>query len=104
MGCLIALTCHDQEQPHRQCASTQTSRKQILMLVSLVRTPLVALSHRRRQNNIYVKRKEMVRPSKAEKVLGRVEKGVHYLERGVALAHGLYRVGQSLAPLAAAMV
>ena len=45
----------------------------------------------------------MIRPSKAEKVLGRIEKGVHLLERGIAVAHGAYRVGQAVAPLAAAM-
>ena len=45
----------------------------------------------------------MIKPSKAEKVLGRIEKGVHLLERGVAAAHSAYRVGQAIAPIAAAM-
>ena len=48
--------------------------------------------------------KEMIKPSKAEKVLGRIEKGVHLLERGIAVAHGAYRVGQAVAPFAAAML
>ena len=46
----------------------------------------------------------MIKPSKAEKVLGRIEKGVHLLERGIAVAHGVYRVGQAVAPIAAAML
>ena len=46
----------------------------------------------------------MIKPSKAEKVLGRIEKGVHLLERGFAVAHGAYRVGQAIAPFAAAML
>ena len=46
----------------------------------------------------------MIRHSKAEKILGRVEKGVHLFEKGAAVAHGIYRVGQALAPIAAAMV
>ena len=46
----------------------------------------------------------MIKLSTAEKVLGRVEKGVHLLEKGVAIGHGLYRVGQTLAPIAAAML
>ena len=45
----------------------------------------------------------MIKPSKAEKVLGRIEKGVHLLEKGLAVAHGAYRVGQAVAPIAAAM-
>ena len=46
----------------------------------------------------------MNRLSKAEKVLGKTEKAVHLLERGIAVGHGVYRVGQALAPSAAAMV
>ena len=46
----------------------------------------------------------MIKASKAEKVLGRIEKGVHLLEKGIAVGHGIYRVGQALAPIAAAMV
>ena len=45
----------------------------------------------------------MIKLSKAEKILGRVEKGVHLLEKGIAVGHGIYRVGQALAPIAAAM-
>ena len=45
----------------------------------------------------------MLKLSKAEKILGRVEKGVHLLEKGIAVAHGAYRVGQAVAPIAAAM-
>ena len=46
----------------------------------------------------------MIKPSKAEKVLGRIEEGVHLLERGIDVAHGAYRVGQAVAPFAAAML
>ena len=46
----------------------------------------------------------MIRLSKAEKILGKTEKAVHLLERGIAVGHGIYRVGQALAPIAAAMV
>ena len=46
----------------------------------------------------------MRRQTRAQKFLGRVENGVHMLERGAALAHGIYTIGRTLAPLAAAMV
>ena len=46
----------------------------------------------------------MIKLSKAEKILGRVEKGVHLLEKGMSVGHGIYRVGQALAPIAAAMM
>ena len=46
----------------------------------------------------------MLRQSRAERFLGRVEKGVHLLEKGIAVGHGVYRVGQALAPLAAAIL
>ena len=53
---------------------------------------------------IYASRKEMIRQSKAEKILGKTEKAVHLLERGIAVGHGIYRIGQALAPVAAALV
>ena len=49
----------------------------------------------------------MIRQSKANKWLGRVEKGVHLLEKGVAVAHGLHnacKIGQSVAAAAAPLV
>ena len=49
----------------------------------------------------------MIRQSKANKWLGRVEKGVHLLEKGVAVAHTLktaYDVGRTVATAAAPLV
>ena len=49
----------------------------------------------------------MIRPSKAEKILGRVEKGAHLLAKGIAIGHtayNLYKLGSTLAPFAAAML
>ena len=46
----------------------------------------------------------MLKPSIAEKVLAKIERGAHFLERGIAIGQGVYRVGQALVPLAAAMV
>ena len=49
----------------------------------------------------------MIRQSKANKWLGRVEKGVHLLEKGVAVAHTLhnaYQVGRTVAAAAAPLV
>ena len=74
--------------------------RQTPTLVSLVGLIALSLWHQK----IFVKRKEMIRQSRAEKFLGRVEKGVHLLEKGIAVGHDIYRVGQALAPLAAAMV
>ena len=70
-----------------------------------------APSHRKAYRENLALYKAMIRQSKANKWLGRVEKGVHLLEKGVAVAHGLhnaYKIGQavvaSAAPLAAAML
>ena len=46
----------------------------------------------------------MIRPSRVEKVLGRVDRGVHLLQKGIAIGQGVYQIGKALAPLAAAMV
>ena len=46
----------------------------------------------------------MIRQSRAEKVLGRIDRGVHILQKGISIAHGAYTIGRTLAPLAAAMV
>ena len=65
-----------------------------------------APSHRKayRENLALYK---MIRQSKANKWLGRVEKGVHLLEKGVAVAHTLktaYDVGRTVATAAAPLV
>ena len=101
MGCLIALTCEEQHQQQKQCVSTQTSR---------ATDPDACLSRNPFETvppdgwKIYASRKEMIRQSKAEKILGKTEKAVHLLERGIAVGHGIYRIGQALAPVAAALV
>ena len=47
---------------------------------------------------------KMIRPSRAEKVLGRIDRGVHILQKGIAIGQGVYQIGRAIAPLAAAMV
>ena len=49
----------------------------------------------------------MIRQSLANKWLGRAEKGVHLLEKGIAVAHGLktaYDIGKTVATAAAPLV
>ena len=46
-------------------------------------------------------KKKMIRQSRAEKVLGRVDRGVHLLQKGIAIGQGIYQIGKTLAPLAA---
>ena len=50
---------------------------------------------------------QMIRQSKASKWLGRAEKGVHLLEKGIAVAHTLksvYDIGRTVATAAAPLV
>ena len=46
----------------------------------------------------------MIRQSRAEKILGKVDRGVHLLQKGIAIGQGVYQIGRTLAPLAAAMM
>ena len=46
----------------------------------------------------------MIRLSKADKILGKVQSGIQLLEKGYAIGNTLYKVGKTVAPLAAAMV
>ena len=43
----------------------------------------------------------MIRPPRAENVLGRIDRGVHLLQKGIAIGQGVYQIGRTLAPLAA---
>ena len=54
------------------------------------------------QNNS--KEKAMIRQSKAEKVLGRIDRGVHLLQKGINIAQGAYQIGRAAAPYVAAML
>ena len=99
MGCLIALTCSARETAVVS-AHTQTSRH--TDPDACVSRDFEASPPQEWRKSCQKKR--MLKPSKAEQVLGRIEKGVHFLERDIAVAHGTYRVGQALAPIAAAMV
>ena len=46
----------------------------------------------------------MIRQTREEKVLGRVDRGVHIFQKGIAIGQGIYQIGKALAPIAAAMV
>ena len=49
----------------------------------------------------------MIRPSRASKLLERVEQGVHLLEKGIAVAHilkSVYDVGRTVVTAAAPLV
>ena len=101
MGCLITLTCQEGtlEQQQKSSVATQTSRDT---------DPGACWSRPSETHPPHewkiICHKEMIKASKAAKVLGRIEKGVHLLEKGLAVAHGAYRVGQAVAPFAAAML
>ena len=45
-----------------------------------------------------------MRPSRAEKYLKRVDDGIHMLQRGIAIAQGVYQIGRVAAPYVAAML
>ena len=101
MGCLIILTCQEGtlEQQQRSSAATQTSRD--TDPGACLSRPFETHPPHEWKNFRY---REMIKASRAAKVLGRIEKGVHLLEKGLAVAHGAYRVGQAVAPFAAAML
>ena len=46
----------------------------------------------------------MIRQSRAEKVLGRVDRGIHMLQKGISIAQGAYQIGRVAAPYVAAMM
>ena len=45
-----------------------------------------------------------MRPSRAERVLKRVDNGIHMLQRGISIAQGAYQTGRVAAPYVAAML
>ena len=53
---------------------------------------------------MFASSKRMIRQTRAQTIFGRVENGVHMLEKGIALGNSIYQIGRTLAPLAAAMV
>ena len=46
----------------------------------------------------------MIRQSRAEKMLGRVDRGIHMLQKGISIAQGAYQIGRVAAPCMAAML
>ena len=46
----------------------------------------------------------MIHQSRAGKVLGRVDRGIHLLQKGISIAQGAYQIGKVAAPFVAAML
>ena len=83
-----------------QSVLKQAEIRTLTLVLNLGKFPSTLGVHSRR-NKIYTKRKAMLRQTRAQKNLGRVESGVHLLEKGVALGNSIYQIGRTLAPLAA---
>ena len=97
MGCLL---CY--EEPAATHTSRHTDPDACIPPFEIPFDTAVTLAP---QENLSGKKKrDMIRPSRAEKVLGRIDRGVHLLQKGISIAQGAYTIGRTLAPLAASMV